>query len=228
MAALDRAVALAEVDAVAVRVEQDLDLDVAGALDEPLEDQPVVAEAAAASRRAAASASRQLDRLADGPHALAAAAGRRLDEQRVADPVGGRDAAPGRSGPRRRSPARTGTPSACARRRAAALSPIARIAAGGGPTQRSPAAHDRSAKSAFSARNPKPGWIASAPAARAAATTAAAVEEVEGAGPVGGRHDRVGCRVRSQVRAIRAAISPRLAMKTRSDGMRLADAGRAG
>ena len=44
MAPLDRAVALAEVDAVAVGVEQDLDLDVAPALDEALEDQPVVAE----------------------------------------------------------------------------------------------------------------------------------------------------------------------------------------
>ena len=44
MAALDRAVALAEMDAVPVRVEQDLDLDVATAFDEPLEDQPVVTE----------------------------------------------------------------------------------------------------------------------------------------------------------------------------------------
>ena len=44
MAALDRAVALAEVDARAVAIEQDLDLDVARAVDEALEDEPVVAE----------------------------------------------------------------------------------------------------------------------------------------------------------------------------------------
>ena len=44
MAALDRAIAFAEVDAVAVAIEQDLDLDVARALDQALEDQPVVAE----------------------------------------------------------------------------------------------------------------------------------------------------------------------------------------
>ena len=44
-------------DALAVRIEQDLDLDVARTLDEPLQDQPVVPNAAAASRRAAASAS---------------------------------------------------------------------------------------------------------------------------------------------------------------------------
>ena len=44
VAALDRAVALAEVDAVPVGIEEDLDLDVAAALDQPLEDQPVVAE----------------------------------------------------------------------------------------------------------------------------------------------------------------------------------------
>ena len=44
VAALDRAVAFAEVDARAVGIEQDLDLDVARADDEALEDQPVVAE----------------------------------------------------------------------------------------------------------------------------------------------------------------------------------------
>src|SRR6185503_15707565 len=44
VAALDRAVALAEMDAVAVAVEQELDLDVARSLDQPLEDEPVVAE----------------------------------------------------------------------------------------------------------------------------------------------------------------------------------------
>ena len=50
VAPLDRAVALAEMDAAPVAVEEDLDLDVARALDEPLEDQPLVAERARAPR----------------------------------------------------------------------------------------------------------------------------------------------------------------------------------
>ena len=54
MTALERAVALAEVDARAVCVEQDLDLDVARALDEALEDEAIVAEGRLGLRRAAA------------------------------------------------------------------------------------------------------------------------------------------------------------------------------
>ena len=44
MATLERAVALAEMDAVTAGVEQDLDLDVARTLEVALEDQPIVAE----------------------------------------------------------------------------------------------------------------------------------------------------------------------------------------
>ena len=55
MPALDRAVPLAEVDAMAVPVEQDLDLDVARALHELLRINRSSPKAAAASRRAAAS-----------------------------------------------------------------------------------------------------------------------------------------------------------------------------
>ena len=146
-------------------------------------------KAAVASRRAAARASGEPVRLADDPHPLAAAAGRRLDQERVADPRRRPPRAPRRTGRRRRSPAMTGTPSDAASRRAAALSPIARIAAGGGPTQRIPAASTASAKSAFSARNPKPGWTASAPAARAARDDRLDVEQVERARAVGPGHD---------------------------------------
>ena len=82
VAPLERAVALAEVDAVAVGVEQDLDLDVARTLEEALEDQSLVAEGRLrlASRRR--QLGREIGRIADGPHPLAAAAGRRLDEDR--------------------------------------------------------------------------------------------------------------------------------------------------
>ena len=51
----------------------------------------------------------------------------------------------------------TGTPASLAIRFASSLSPPARNAAGGGPTQMIPAASTASAKSGFSARNPYPG-----------------------------------------------------------------------
>src|SRR3954454_24173260 len=90
---------------------------------------------------------------------------------------------------------------------------MARIAAGGGPIQRIPAALTCSANVAFSARNPKPGWTASAPAARAAVVTASTSRRSRPSGPLtDGATDRIPNR--SHVRAIRVAISPRLAMKT--------------
>ncbi len=51
-------------------------------------------------------------------------------------------------------PGTTGTPAAIIARRAAALSPIARMAAGGGPMKRMLQASQTSAKWAFSARKP--------------------------------------------------------------------------
>ena len=97
--------------------------------------------------------------------------------------------------------------------RLAALSPMARMASGGGPTQRIPASITRSAKSAFSARKPKPGWSASAFARRAAATTASAFEEVDRVRAVRGWGTTARMPSRSHVRVIRVAISPRFAMK---------------
>ena len=122
-------------------------------------------------------------RVADGPHALAAAAGRRLDQQRVADPLG----RGGQGGVRLvgvvvagRAPGRRATPRAGGRR-PCRPSPGSRPAAA-----RPSAARPRrraSAKSAFSARNPNPGWTASAPAARAAATTASMSSRSSASGP---------------------------------------------
>ena len=86
---LDRAVPLAEVDAVPHGIEEDLDLDVATALDEPLEDQAVVAERRRRLPAGAGEGIGQCRGIADDPHALAAAASRRLDEDRVADPLRG-------------------------------------------------------------------------------------------------------------------------------------------
>jgi hypothetical protein len=53
---------------------------------------------------------------------------------------------------------------------AADLSPMARIASGGGPTKTSPARAQASAKPAFSERKPYPGCTACAPELFAAAT----------------------------------------------------------
>ena len=68
-------------------------------------------------------------------------------------------------------PGRIGTPRADTVRRAVALSPISRIASGGGPIHTTPHSWTTSAKWAFSARNPYPGWIASAPVISAAEIT---------------------------------------------------------
>ncbi len=90
VAPLDRALALAEVDHVAVGVGQHLDLDVARLLDELLDEDAVVAEAGPrlVARRAEALA--RLGLAARDPHALAAAAGGGLEHHRIADL--GRDA----------------------------------------------------------------------------------------------------------------------------------------
>ena len=55
---------------------------------------------------------------------------------------------------KRRLPGSTGTPAASARARARALSPIASINSGVGPTQVSPASATARAKPSFSARKP--------------------------------------------------------------------------
>ena len=88
--ALQRALALAEVDHVAVGVGQDLDLDVPRVPDQALDEQGVVAEAAAGL---AAGATRSRRRRSRTPvhlaHALAAAARARLEQHRVADLLDG-------------------------------------------------------------------------------------------------------------------------------------------
>jgi len=66
-------------------------------------------------------------------------------------------------------PGTTGTPTSIIARRAAALSPIWRIWAGVGPMKVISLRWQISENSAFSARKPYPGWIASAPVISAAA-----------------------------------------------------------
>ena len=88
VAALDRAITFTQVDAMAVRVEQDLDLHVAGTFDEAFDDQPIVAEG---GHRLAPRGGQRLQQpvwVPDRAHPLAPTAGRRLDDEREADPTG--------------------------------------------------------------------------------------------------------------------------------------------
>ena len=85
VAPLERALALSQVDDVAVGVGQDLHLDVAGGVHEPLEEQRVVAERVSRLAPRRVQGRRQVSRILDAPHALTAAAGGRLDENGVAD-----------------------------------------------------------------------------------------------------------------------------------------------
>ena len=88
VAALGGTVALEEMDRVAQGVGEDLDLDMAGRRQVTLQQQPVVAERGHcfAPRRLEGRAER--GGILDDAHAASAAARRRLDEKRVADPVG--------------------------------------------------------------------------------------------------------------------------------------------
>ena len=145
MAALDRAVALAERDDVPVRVREQLHLDVPRPLEVALEVEGAVAERGLRLPLGGLLRLLELLRAADDAHAASAATCRRLDDEREADLVRAT-----RSGaPARPPPARPASPPPC-RRRAAARS-------AGGPTHVRPAASTASAKSAFSARNPYPG-----------------------------------------------------------------------
>ncbi|KZE94510.1 hypothetical protein AVP42_00993 [Agromyces sp. NDB4Y10] len=81
VSALERALALAEVDDVAVRVGEDLHLDVARGVDEALEQQGVVAERGARDAAGRGQGVLELGLVAGDLHALAAAARGRLDEQ---------------------------------------------------------------------------------------------------------------------------------------------------
>ena len=127
-------------------------------------------------------------------HALAAAAGRGLDEEREADPRGrGDQRVVGLVGvvvagerPGRRVDAPAAGPRPCR------PSPGSPRAAGrpSGSRPRSTA----SAKSAFSARNPKPGWTRVGAGGRAAATTAAMSSRSSASGPSVSRARPRGCR----------------------------------
>ena len=88
VAALDRAFALAEIDDMAMLVAKHLDLDMARIDNEFLNEHPIVAERGFRLRTGAGETFRHLLARVGDPHALAAAAGRGLDHDRIADLVG--------------------------------------------------------------------------------------------------------------------------------------------
>jgi len=84
VAALDRALALADVHGAAVAVGRDLDLDVAGPDHQALHVHPIVPEEGPALRARPVEGRRELVALADRAHPLAATAGHRLEQHRQA------------------------------------------------------------------------------------------------------------------------------------------------
>ena len=88
VAALDRALALPQVDAVAVAVGDELDLDVARLLDVFLDEHAIVGERGLGLVGRRAETLARLVVVVGDAHALAAAAGRRLDHHRIADLAG--------------------------------------------------------------------------------------------------------------------------------------------
>ena len=89
VAALDRALAFAEVHDGAVCVADDLDLDVARVVDVALEEHRVVAEGGARLALGARDGLEEFGLVAHDAHAAAAAAVARLDQHGPADLVGG-------------------------------------------------------------------------------------------------------------------------------------------
>ena len=91
VAALDRAFAFMQIDAIAVLIGQHLNLDVAGLGDEFLDEDAVIAKAVGRLVLGAFEALARLLIVPRDAHALAAAAGAGLDHHRIADLVRDRD-----------------------------------------------------------------------------------------------------------------------------------------
>ena len=132
-------------DDAAVRVAQHLDLDVAGVADVALDEDAAVAEGRSASPEAWAQAPASSLGGLDPAHAAPAAAAGRLEQHRVADPLGDRARPPPRVATTS-EPSLIGTPSSRASARAVALSPLRRIASAEGPTKAIPSSSQAAAQ----------------------------------------------------------------------------------
>ena len=121
MAALQRALALAEMDERAAAVADDLDLDVARLRQQLLDVHAIVAESARRLGAAARVRGGQLVGAAHDAHAAAAAAGHRLDHDRRRRPSAARNVRASSSVTAPPLPARTGTSAAFGERAGARL-----------------------------------------------------------------------------------------------------------
>ena len=108
VSSLHRAIALEEVDRVAVRVGEHLDLDVAGRGQVFLDQHAIVAEAGFRFALRGSERRGEVGGTLDDLHSLAAAAGGRLDQHGVADRARFARELPAGPGRRRDSPARAG------------------------------------------------------------------------------------------------------------------------
>ena len=150
---LDRAVALAEVDDVVVGVREHLHLHVPRIDQIALRVHGGIAEVALALAGGRLEGALRVLRRVHHLHALATAARRGLDDQRVPDLVSEQQELAG-VGERLDRSGDDGTPAARMAARAAVLLPISSIASGGGPIQVRPALSTARANPAFSARKP--------------------------------------------------------------------------
>ncbi len=153
VAALNRTLPFSDIDSVAVTVRHDLDFDVASLVDESFHIDPRVVEVRLTLGARPFAGAREFTPFGDRAHSLAATACHRFQKNR--QPVfvdKGLEFGMILDG--FHQPWDQRHPHATASFRDSVFEPMIRIAAGGGPTQVTPAASTRSAKSAFSARNP--------------------------------------------------------------------------
>ena len=151
---LDGAVPLVEVKGVAFVVGDDLDLHVPGLDDELLEIDAAVSEGRLGLGAGRIEGGAKADVVVDDAHAPPAAAGDRLDDDRVSDLVGEFHAPRPRRPEGPSEPGTIGTLTFLASLRASTLSPSRRMASTGGPMKMMPQSRQISAKLMFSARNP--------------------------------------------------------------------------
>ena len=154
MAALDRAVALAEVDHVALRVGEHLNLDVARVVEVSLEVDGRVAEELLALARGALEGLLELVLGLGDAEPLAAAASGGLAGDRVADLLRLFPRLLDVLRPAAVAPGTIGTPAFCMSSRERVFEPIASIAFAGGPMKVIFAFSQAVANAAFSARKP--------------------------------------------------------------------------
>jgi hypothetical protein len=152
VAPLDRAFALAQIDDVAVLVAEQLDLDMARALDELLDEHAVVAEAAQPLALGRLEAFAHVAFGPGQPHPLAAAAGRGLHHHRIADLAGDPHRIVG-AGDVAEEAGHDVHARAWASFLDSILSPIAAIAFGGGPIKAMPFSASSRAKLSRSDRS---------------------------------------------------------------------------